>query len=139
MADTDRQMPASGRVEFVAGEADAGTRLDRFLAGRLVGLSRSRIQAMIKAGHVSGVGGKLEDAGAAVKPGATVVVDVPEPEEAAPQPRTFRSKWCSRTATSSSSRSRLGWWCIRPRGTPRGRWSTRCWHTAATASRASAA
>ena len=35
-----------------AGADDAGVRLDRFLAGRLPALSRSRIQQLIKAGHV---------------------------------------------------------------------------------------
>ena len=49
-----RKNGANLRVEFTAEEADAGTRLDVFLAGRLAdrGISRSKIQSRIKAGQV---------------------------------------------------------------------------------------
>ena len=38
--------------EFVAGEDDAGSRVDRFLVARLTGFSRTRIQALIREGSV---------------------------------------------------------------------------------------
>ena len=74
----------SGTMRIEAGEADGGARLDRFIAGRLAGLSRSRIQALIRAGRVSGEGCTLVDPGCKVKPGQAVVVDVPEPAPAEP-------------------------------------------------------
>ena len=77
--------PAAGSVRLVAEDADAGARLDRFLAGRLDGLSRSRIQALIKAGHVGGSDGTLVDPGCKVKPGMAVLIDVPEAEPAKPE------------------------------------------------------
>ena len=52
-----------------AEEADDGVRLDRFLAGRLPEHSRSRIQALIRAGEVRMGGGTIGDPGARVKRG----------------------------------------------------------------------
>lgn len=77
------QLP--GNLRLVAEAADAGERLDRFLAGRLAGFSRSRVQALIKTGRVNGAGGTLVDPGLKVKPGLEVVVAVPEPEPAQPE------------------------------------------------------
>ena len=42
----------NSEASYVAEKADAGERLDVFLAARAPGLSRSRIQALIKSGHV---------------------------------------------------------------------------------------
>ena len=79
------------RVSLVVEATDANVRLDRFLADRLAtlqdgqdGLSRSRIQALIKTGCVSGARGTLLDPGAKVKPGDTVRVDLPAPAAAEP-------------------------------------------------------
>jgi 23S rRNA pseudouridine1911/1915/1917 synthase len=63
---------------------DAGQRVDRFLASRMQGLSRSRIQALIRSGHVSDARGTIEDPGARVKPGEVLTIDVPPPEPARP-------------------------------------------------------
>jgi 23S rRNA pseudouridine1911/1915/1917 synthase len=79
-----RVPPAGEGVSFVAGPDDQPVRLDRFLADRLEGVSRSRIQALIKAGQVSGAGRTLVDAGDKVKPGETIEILVPPPEAAAP-------------------------------------------------------
>lgn len=73
-----------GITRLEAGAADGGARLDRFIAGHLTALSRSRIQALIRAGRVSGDGGTLLDPGDKVKPGQAVTVDVPEPSPAEP-------------------------------------------------------
>ncbi len=64
----------------------AGERLDRFLASRLEDLSRSRIQALIKTGHVSDRRGTIEDPGTRVKPGEMLTLEVPPPQPATPRP-----------------------------------------------------
>jgi 23S rRNA pseudouridine1911/1915/1917 synthase len=79
----------SDRRTIEAGPADAGLRLDRFLATRLAELSRSRLKALIEAGHVSEAGRTIEEAGYRVKPGALFTVRLPEPEPAAPLPETI--------------------------------------------------
>jgi 23S rRNA pseudouridine1911/1915/1917 synthase len=66
-------------------DAEAGERLDRVLAAHLPELSRSRLQALIKAGDVTGAAGTVYDsASAKVKPGEVVVVQIPPPEPATP-------------------------------------------------------
>ncbi len=71
---------------FTAGAEDAGQRLDKFLAGRLTELSRSRVQALIKEGNVT-VNGKAAKASQDVEPGQVVAGCVPpdRPAEAQPQ------------------------------------------------------
>ncbi len=78
------QTPEPGNQRHEVGEGDGGTRLDLFLAVRLEGLSRSRIQALIRAGAVSDARGTLEEPGIKVKPGWSIAVVVPEPEPAIP-------------------------------------------------------
>ena len=73
--------PSSTRVQ--ATEADRGARLDQFLAARLDSLSRSRVQALIEAGHVS-VDGAAARASSRLKGHELVLVDVPAPEPAEP-------------------------------------------------------
>ena len=68
---------ASEILHVEAGAADAGQRLDRFLAGRLVGFSRSRLQALIEDGRVT-VGGQPAKARHAMRPGEAVVISIPE-------------------------------------------------------------
>jgi 23S rRNA pseudouridine1911/1915/1917 synthase len=67
-------------------EADeAGRRLDLFLAARLDGHSRSRLQALIEAGHVQ-VDGEPSRASARVRAGQSVSLAAPAPAPADPQP-----------------------------------------------------
>lgn len=72
---------ATSPIEIVAGPEDAGQRVDRWLATKIDGLSRARIQALIRDGHVS-AGGTIRELRAPVKPGATYTVTVPPAEEA---------------------------------------------------------
>jgi 23S rRNA pseudouridine1911/1915/1917 synthase len=65
-------------------EGEAGERLDRFLARRLRALSRSRLQALIRAGAVTSDGIVRGELGARVKAGETYQVTVPAPEPAKP-------------------------------------------------------
>jgi len=57
------------RVELQADDAAAGQRLDRWLAASLEPLSRSRIKALVEAGHVSLAGATITDPSLRVKPG----------------------------------------------------------------------
>jgi len=69
----------------IAAPADAGQRLDRFLANHLPDLSRARLQALLEAGAVERDGRVITEASARVKPGQTFAVRVPAPRPAVPQ------------------------------------------------------
>jgi len=74
------ETPAGAEVE-----ADvARERLDRLLARRLADLSRSRLKALIEAGHVRIGGRTMTDAGHRVNLGDRISVAVPEPEDPTP-------------------------------------------------------
>lgn len=65
-----------------------GGRLDRALAAAVppgLGLTRSRLQALIAAGAVSGPGGTVREPGARVKPGPGWVIVLPDPAPAEPR------------------------------------------------------
>jgi 23S rRNA pseudouridine1911/1915/1917 synthase len=72
---------------LTAAPADAGQRLDRFLARHLPDMSRSRLQALIRAGAVALAGSAVLELGRRVKAGETYRVHVPPPEPAAPEPQ----------------------------------------------------
>ena len=72
-------------VEAVAGEEDAGARLDRFLATRISDLSRSRLKLLLLGKQVLLNGKTIGDPAYRVKPGDQVEVRVPPPEPARPQ------------------------------------------------------
>ena len=61
--------------------AEAGERLDRVLAARVADLSRSRHKALILAGRVAIDGATIRDPGHRVNAGATIVLDLPPPED----------------------------------------------------------
>ena len=71
----------------VPGDSD-GVRLDLFLVSMLPGQSRSRIQRLIKDGHVL-VAGRAAKPNQPVKAGQLVEVDAPEPSDAAPAPEAL--------------------------------------------------
>lgn len=66
------------RRAFSVAPGEAGTRLDRFLQGRAPDLSRTRLQALIAAGHVT-VDGARSKASHRLRGGAAVTVTVPPP------------------------------------------------------------
>ena len=75
----------SGSSEILTVDAqEAGERLDRFLARRLPQLSRSRLQALIRAGRVARNGMAASELGQKTKAGETYTVEVPDPEPAVP-------------------------------------------------------
>ncbi len=79
-----RAGPVAAPVIVTAEDTDAGARLDRVLADRVEGLSRSRAQALIRAGAVTRADKTLEDPGVRVKPGDVFELQLPEPEAAVP-------------------------------------------------------
>ncbi len=62
----------------------AGERLDRFLSTALPGLSRSRLKALIEAGHVRLDAATIGDPNRRVKPGQALSVALPPPAPAEP-------------------------------------------------------
>lgn len=76
---------AVGLHTLTVGETDTGARLDRFVTDRL-GLSRARVQALIREGRVTGPNGVVRDPGSKVRPGQSLSVDLPEPAPASPLP-----------------------------------------------------
>ena len=63
-------------------DGEKGLRVDVWLERRMQGVSRSRVQALIKSGRIT-VNGAVVKASAAVQPGWTAVVDIPPPEPVA--------------------------------------------------------
>jgi 23S rRNA pseudouridine1911/1915/1917 synthase len=75
---------AEGVIDFAVGGAQAGERLDRFLAHaageRRLALSRTRLKALIEAGRVAVDGLEARDPAAKLAQGANVVVVAPPAE-----------------------------------------------------------
>jgi 23S rRNA pseudouridine1911/1915/1917 synthase len=63
-------------------EKDKGVRLDKWLAGHLPDLSRSRLQGLIQAGHLHYDGEPCLNASRKLTPGLTVTITLPPVEEA---------------------------------------------------------
>lgn len=76
--------PAATRVQLEVGAEHDGVRLDRVLAALLADHSRSQIQRLIKAGHVTS-GSRQIRPSTPVRAGDTIVVEVPPPAPAAPR------------------------------------------------------
>jgi 23S rRNA pseudouridine1911/1915/1917 synthase len=81
--------PPGTLLEATAPPEAAGTRADRFLAGAVEGLSRSRVKALIEEGHVSRDGRPLTDPAESVRAGARYAVRVPPAVAAAPAPQAI--------------------------------------------------
>ncbi len=79
--------PASPLPDYVrtASPADAGTRLDAYLAGAIGTLSRSRVKALILEGCVTRNGATTRDASEQVQPGAQYRLTPPAATAATPQ------------------------------------------------------
>ena len=86
------QSPKASALDRLEAEAEAshdGLRLDRFLSELLPGLSRTRLQGLIKQGRVSSSGATIVDAKYRVKPGERFLVDVPPPAPPEPKPEAI--------------------------------------------------
>ncbi len=73
------------RYEITAAAAEDGTRLDRLLAQHLPQLSRSRVKALVVAGHVTADGATISDPSHRVKPGQSFAITVPDARPAKPK------------------------------------------------------
>lgn len=67
-------------MDVTVAPEDAGQRLDKWLASRLEGLSRARVQALIEAGAVTAEGRTIGEANRRVKPGEVFHIAMPPPE-----------------------------------------------------------
>jgi 23S rRNA pseudouridine1911/1915/1917 synthase len=72
------------RFEISAGAEDKGARLDRFLAGKIAELSRTRLKSLILEGEVEVSGRTVRDPEYRVNAGDAIAVAVPEAEPAKP-------------------------------------------------------
>lgn len=70
--------PASTGIHLVAAPGDEGQRIDVFLAARLDGLSRSRVQALIRDGRVT-VGGSAVRVSTIVTAALAIDIELPPP------------------------------------------------------------
>ncbi len=66
--------------DMIAGPEDAGQRVDRWLAAKIDGISRARVQALIRDGHVS-ADTTIREPRTPVKPGVTYKVSLPPATE----------------------------------------------------------
>ena len=73
--------------QFKVAEAEAGERLDRWLARHLAPYSRTRLKHLIEDGHVLLGGRAIRDPSAKVKPGQEISLSLPEPIADAPTPQ----------------------------------------------------
>lgn len=77
-------------ISVTTDESHAGDRIDRILVSLLTEaghqLSRTRIQSLIRDGHVTGPRGTIGDMRLRVKPGEIYELTLPPPEPAAPAP-----------------------------------------------------
>jgi 23S rRNA pseudouridine1911/1915/1917 synthase len=83
MPQSDKTLPLK-RLNAEADASHAGDRLDRFLSARLPELSRTRVQSLIKEGHVSSGRATIMDVKYRVKPGDRFELSLPP--VAAPEP-----------------------------------------------------
>jgi 23S rRNA pseudouridine1911/1915/1917 synthase len=72
-------------VELAVADDAAGTRLDAWLAGALPDLGRNRAKQLILDGHVAIGGRTIGEAKRPVKPGETVIVNLPPVQKAEPE------------------------------------------------------
>ena len=76
-------------IEIDVHEADPGHRLDQFLSAQAMvqaeSLSRTRIQALIEAGHVTFDGEKATQAKAKIRAGQLIAIELPDAAPAEPK------------------------------------------------------
>ncbi len=76
------------RQELVVSPEEAGVRIDRYLTNVLATHSRSHIQRLIKDGRVT-IGGADVRTNRVVHAGEAIVVEIPEPASAGPEPEAL--------------------------------------------------
>ncbi len=76
-------------IELTLEDGDAGQRIDKVLAAKIDGFSRSRLQALITEGAITLDGVSMWDASRKVKSGQVVVIDLPPLFDADPAPENI--------------------------------------------------
>jgi 23S rRNA pseudouridine1911/1915/1917 synthase len=76
-------------IELIVSKADAGSRLDTYIAGAVASLSRSRAKALIEEGHVSIGAATIVEAKRPVKSGELLAVTIPPAGPAIPGPESI--------------------------------------------------
>jgi 23S rRNA pseudouridine1911/1915/1917 synthase len=76
------------RTSLVVSSDEAGVRIDRYLTAVLPGQSRSQIQRLIRDSRIR-IAGQPVRANRTVRAGEEIVIDVPEPAAAGPQPEAL--------------------------------------------------
>lgn len=79
-----RTEPSAETITLTASTDEAGTRADRYLAGAIGSLSRSRVKALMEAGQASRDGRPLTDPSEPVRAGSVYTLVIPPPESATP-------------------------------------------------------
>ncbi len=80
-----RPLTEGGEAVVEVAEGEAGERVDRWLAGRLPALSRSRLKSLIEAGALSTGGATIDEPSTRVKAGQRFRLAVPEAVPAVPE------------------------------------------------------
>ena len=78
-------LESNRRLDVTVAGSEGSPRLDRVLAAHLADLSRSRLKALILAGHVAVKTTAIRDPAYHVAKGDTITIDVPAPVAAEPQ------------------------------------------------------
>jgi len=76
-------------ITFCASPEDEGERLDRFLASKIEGTTRSRLKDLIKAGHVRRQDLVVSSPNARIKQGDVYNIDMPPPSAPEPKPQNI--------------------------------------------------
>ncbi len=76
-------------VSILVNPEEAGLRLDRLLVSRLEAMSRTRVQALVRAGATKLGDRTIGDPGHRVKLGDHIVIELPEPEDAEPKAQSI--------------------------------------------------
>lgn len=79
-------MSDAREIELTVAADAAGARLDKWLAENVGDMSRTRVQALIEAGQVSGPDGIADSISRKVRAGEAYVLTVPPPTPARPEP-----------------------------------------------------
>ncbi len=87
--DEDAAAPGAGPIEITIEAGAPSERLDAALARRIATLSRSRLKSLIGEGRVAIDGATVTDASRKINAGARIVVDLPAPTPAAPEPQAI--------------------------------------------------
>ena len=81
--------PPAGVFRITATAAQAGQRLDRFLADAIGTLSRSRVKALIEAGHAHQDATPVREPAEPIRAGSSYALHIPPPKPARPEPQTI--------------------------------------------------